>query len=206
MTRIVLVHGAATTPSVWDDVRALLPELDVSAPSRPSTGDFAQESAWLAGLAEDAIVFGMSGGATLVLELAARGCSAAALIAHEPAAGSLAPDLFPPLARALSDGGVTAFGAALYGELWSRDAALDDDAVARDLAMFRTFEPRAPAIDAPPTLVTTGSRSPAVRHRLARSLESQLGYRIATIEGCAHFVARENPAAVAQLIREALRT
>jgi pimeloyl-ACP methyl ester carboxylesterase len=43
-----------------------------------------------------------------------------------------------------------------------------------------------------------------VRHRLAATLASELGYRTATVEGTSHFIAKENPAAVAQLIREAL--
>ncbi len=204
MTRIVLVHGAATTASIWDEVVALMPHDDVSAPARPSCGDLGREADWLESLTRDAVVFGISGGATLVLALAARGSDASALIAHEPAAGSLAPDLFPPLAGALASGGVEAFGTALYGALWRRDSRLDDEAVARDLEMFKTFEPAAPAPDAPPTLITTGALSPDVRHRLAASLASELGYRTAIVEGASHFIARENPAAVAHLIRGVL--
>lgn len=202
MTRIVLVHGAATSPAIWEDVMALMPNDDVSAPARPLCGDFGREADWLESLARDAVVFGISGGATLVLELAARGTSASALIAHEPAAGSLAPDLFPPLAAALRSGGVQAFGRALYGEMWSRANALEDEVVARDLAMFSAFEPAAPAPGAPPTLVTTGAQSPPERHRLAGALASALGYRTATVEGTRHFIAKENPRAVARIIRE----
>lgn len=203
MSRIVLVHGAATNPSVWDGVIDLLPEYDVSAPARPLCGYLDREADWLEGVAEGAIVFGMSGGATLALELAARGSRAAALIAHEPAAGSLAPDLFPPLARALASGGVAAFGIALYGELWSSDLAPDDEVVNRDLTMFRAFKPRAAAPGAPPTLVTTGALSPGVRHDLAASLSGTLGYRTKVVEGVRHFIAKEDPEAVARLIRDA---
>ena len=201
MPGVVLVHGAATTPVVWDHVVARLPGVEILAPSRPSTGDLQRECDWLESLAADAVVFGMSGGATLVLELAARGGGGArALIAHEPAAGSLAPAFFAPLATALATGGVPAFGSLLYGPLWVLDPGVDPEAVARDVAMFRAFEPRPPAASA---LVTTGELSPPLRHDIGAGLGA-LGYGIRTIPGARHFIALEAPDAVAELIREAL--
>ena len=201
MADVVLVHGAATTPKVWDSVRALLPEFEVVAPARPRTGDLTLECDWLEGISHGAVVFGMSGGATLVLELAARGADARALIAHEPAAGSLCPELFVDLAAALDSGGVEAFGTALYGPSWALAPGVTEEQVRKDVAMFRSFEPRAPLT---PTLVTTGSDSPPLRHELAQSLAERHGYPTTIVEGASHFIAQGAPDAVAALVRGAL--
>src|SRR6187431_2725648 len=92
--RVLLVHGAATTSRVWDRLRALLAAdgLDVVAPDRPSSGDLAVELAALADDADDALVVGVSGGATLGLALAGMRPLAGAVL-HEPAVGSLVPGL-----------------------------------------------------------------------------------------------------------------
>lgn len=201
MPDVVLVHGAATTPAVWDQVVTALTDVDVLAPRRPSTGDLQRECDWLESLASEAVVFGMSGGATLVLELAARGRGGAkALIAHEPAAGSLAPAFFAPLAAALAEGGVPAFGSLLYGPSWQLDPRVDPTAVQLDVAMFKTFEPRAPLM---PALVTTGELSAPLRHDIGAALGA-LGYSTRTIPGASHFIAVESPDAVAGLVRDAL--
>jgi len=201
MADVVLVHGAASTAHVWDAVIAELDGIDVLAPDRPGTGSLDSEIDWLESLASGAVVFGMSGGATLALGLAMRGASARAIIAHEPAAGSLSPELFAPLAQALGADGVAGFGAALYGPLWSLHPSVSEESVRADLAMFRSFEP-APAIH-PHVLITTGDRSPAIRHTIAARL-SELGYSTATLPGSSHFAAAEAPCAVATLIRAAL--
>ena len=201
MADVVLVHGAATTPLVWDRVRALLPDFEVLAPARPGTGDLTLECNWLEGISDGAVVFGMSGGATLVLELAARGASAHALIAHEPAAGSLCPELFVELAAALDTGGVEAFGNALYGPEWTQAPGVTEEQVRKDVGMFRAFEPRAPLTA---TLVTTGIDSPPLRHHLARLLAEKHGYATTTVEATSHFIAHGAPDAVAALVRGAL--
>ena len=51
--RILLIHGAATTPAVWGRLVPMLaaddlPVLDVTAPERPSSGDLTIEVAHLA--------------------------------------------------------------------------------------------------------------------------------------------------------------
>lgn len=201
MADVVLVHGAATTAAIWDAVVDELPGVDVLAPDRPGTGDLALETKWLESLSSGAVVFGLSGGATLVLELAARGAAATTLIAHEPAAGSRSPELFPPLAAALAADGVDGFGSALYGPLWSRAPGLTDEQVARDLAMFRTFEPAPPLH--PRTLITTGEHSPPLRHDIAARL-GEMGYASRALPGSSHFAAAQAPAAVAAVIRDAL--
>ncbi len=200
MTRIVLVHGAATTAAVWSRVMDLLDGYDVIAPERPSTGDLDEELDHLAPLAEGSLVVGASGGATLCLALAASTTVIAGGIAHEPAVGSLVPELLEPIAAAYASGGVSAMGGALYGPLWRLEMAPDADAVERDLGMFRAFEPHAPAPGQGSVLVTTGARSPEVRFTAAARLAAVLGYATSTVPDCSHFVAYENPRAFAALI------
>jgi pimeloyl-ACP methyl ester carboxylesterase len=93
--RICLVHGAATTARIWDAVagalRALMPAALVEVPERPASGSLDTEIEALLGPTRGALVVGVSGGATLGLELAARGAGFRAAILHEPAVGSLLP-------------------------------------------------------------------------------------------------------------------
>ncbi|PKQ25657.1 MAG: hypothetical protein CVT64_08090 [Actinobacteria bacterium HGW-Actinobacteria-4] len=214
MMRIVLVHGAATTGAVWDPVLALLDDLEVSAPDRPCSGNLETELAWLESHASGALVAGMSGGATLALGLASRVTAAAAIIAHEPAVGSLLPELLAEPGKALAEGGVAAFGRTLYGDLWHPAMARDGGvvpsdfavpsgfSVRADVAMFRAFEPAAPHEEAPVTLVTTGELSPPLRHDAAARLNGVYGYWTATLPGARHFVAQESPATFAALVRD----
>jgi len=201
MADVVLVHGAASTAAVWNRVVTALRPLTVLAPDRPGTGNLALEADWLESISDGAVVFGMSGGATLVLELAARGSAARALIAHEPAAGSHSPELFGPLAAALEADGVGGFGSALYGPRWSPAPGLTKEQVERDLAMFRSFEPAPP--QHPAVLVTTGAFSPPLRHQISGRLHG-LGYPLRTLPGATHFAAAQAPQQVAALIRESL--
>ncbi len=208
MTRVVLLHGAATTARVWDAVAALLTAADtgydVVAPERPRTGDLARELAWLGPYVEGAWVVGMSGGATLGLALAAAGATIAGAILHEPAAGSLAPGLLGPAAEAFARGGTEEFGATLYGRSWRPAMAggVDDAVTARELAMFRSVEPGPPVAPAGPVLVTYGARSPAVRRTAAEALRDAHGYRIRELPGTGHFVAVDAPTAIATLVGE----
>lgn len=206
--RIVLIHGAATTAAIWQGVSrelaALDPDLPVIAPQRAYSGDLATEVDALAALCTDAIVLGVSGGATLGLALLASGVPLAGAILHEPAVGSLVPNLLAPMVAAYASGGVAAFGAALYGPAWTARMAPDDpDAVRRDLAMFRAFEPgavTATTATAVPTVMTTvGSLSPPPRHEAARALRSHCGLPYRVIEGCGHAAHLERPEALAVL-------
>ena len=199
---IVLIHGAATTASVWDAVVAELHGLDVVAVDRPCTGDLAAELEWLAPRVRGALVVGVSGGATLGLALAASRVPLAGALLHEPAVGSLAPALLAGVAAAYAVGGVEGFGAALYGAGWDRSMAADDDAVvARELPMFRSFEPERASEAQGPVLVTVGELSPAGRHDAARALRDRLDYPVTVIPGAVHFVQHDRPAQYARLIR-----
>lgn len=202
--RIVLVHGAATTGRIWTGVAAALPEFEVLTPDRPCTGDLDRELDALATLCEGAVVGGVSGGATLGLALASRGVPFHAAVLHEPAAGSLVPGLLDVVAAAYAAGGVPGFASTLYGPLWSpSDGPVDDAMVARDLAMFRGYEPAAPAAGAGPVLQTVGGDSPPVRHEVAEALTRELGLPGRVIPGVKHAVHLEAPTTFADLLRAA---
>jgi pimeloyl-ACP methyl ester carboxylesterase len=201
-TRIVLVHGAATTSRVWRRLVPLLVGFDVRCPDRDSSGHLDAELAALEPLCKGAIVTGVSGGATLGLALAARGAGLAGAVLHEPAVGSLLPGLLDPMIAAYADGGAPAFASALYGRAWTPDEApADPGAVGRDLAMFRAFEPAAPAGGEGPLLLTVGELSPPVRHESVRRLAAAFALPTAVLPGASHAVQLENPAALAARIR-----
>jgi hypothetical protein len=198
----VLIHGAATTSRVWRQVVPLLDGFEVLCPDRPCRGDLAIEVGTLAPICREAVLAGVSGGATLGLALAAAGVPFAAALLHEPAVGSLLPGLLEPFRAAYADGGPDAFGAALYGPAWTSAEAPDDPAaVGRDLAMFRGFEPAAPAPGAGAVVVTVGECSPPVRHESVRRLSARFGLPTEVLPGAGHAVHLEQPEAFAAAVR-----
>ena len=204
MTRVVLVHGAATSARVWERLTPLLPGWDVTAVTRPRTGDLDREVAWLADRAVGAWVVGMSGGATLGLALASTGTHLLGAVLHEPAAGSLAPGLLAPMVAAFEQGGTEAFAQTLYGGSWSpalAEGARDDEVTARELAMFRGFEPGPPSASSGRVVVTCGSRSPQPRHDAAAALRARHGYEVASVPAAGHFAAYDAPEAFAAVVR-----
>jgi pimeloyl-ACP methyl ester carboxylesterase len=198
--RILLIHGAATTGHVWRHVVAALcerPETrndEVVVAWRGQSGDLDREIEALEELAHDSLVVGVSGGATLGLELSARNTGIRGAILHEPAAGSLAPGLLTHVAAALDADGLPGFGRALYGPGWTPgETTADLDTVRGEFAMFGAFEPRALVTDPDTILVTTGENSPAPRHAAARALRTELGVRTAVLSGVAHAVHLDAP-------------
>ena len=205
MTRVLLVHGAATTARVWDLLLPLLPDVDLVVPDRPSSGDLSVELAALAPSAEGAVVVGVSGGATLGLALACASSHLAGAVLHEPAVGSLAPGLLDHVVAGWTAGGVVGFGSALYGPSWEPAMApADPDAVDRDLAMFRRFEPTALVPGNGRVLVTVGEDSPPLRHVAAHALRDRLGTEVRVLPRSGHFVQHDNPAALAAAVRSVL--
>ncbi|NKY39065.1 alpha/beta fold hydrolase [Cellulomonas septica] len=205
LPRVVLVHGAGTTAHVWDRVRPLLLDVaDVVTPERPSTGDLPRELDAL-GDVEGAVVVGVSGGATLGLALAASDVPLAGAVLHEPAVGSLVPGLLDHVLAGWAAGGVAGFGTALYGPTWDASMAADDpDAVGRDLAMFRRFQPSPVAPAQGPVVVTVGADSPPARHAAADALRPY-GVEVRVLRGCGHFVHHDAPAVLAAAVRDLLR-
>ena len=204
--RLALIHGAATTSRVWRHVVPLLADggpLAVAVPDRPCSGDLATEAAALRPFCAGAVVAGVSGGATLGLALAAAGVPAAAVL-HEPAVGSLLPGLLDQVRAAYAEGGVPAFARALYGTAWTAaEAPADLGAVARDLAMFTSFEPVAPAQEVGPVIITVGERSPAIRHESVARLADKFGLSVEVIADAGHAVHLTHPAAFAAVIGRA---
>ncbi|MEV0355154.1 alpha/beta fold hydrolase [Nocardia sp. NPDC050697] len=202
--RVVLVHGTATDGRVWAGVSAALGDrYEVECPTRPQSGDLDTEIGFLAPRCAGAVVVGVSGGATLGLELAARGVPFSAAVLHEPAAGSLVPGLLGSVAAAFAEGGTGAFARALYGESWHEGRTTADPAtIAAELRMFRAFEPRPlPGGVAARVLLTVGAGSPEPRHRANAALTGLLGVRSRVVPG-AHALHLDHPAALAELVRE----
>lgn len=204
--RVVLVHGAATTPAVWDRLVPLLRAAglggeQVVVPERPSSGDLATEIRSLAEVARSTVLVGVSGGATLGLALLASDVHLAGAVLHEPAVGTLCPGLLDPVIAGYKAGGVPGFGRALYGAGWTPDMAPPDPgAVARDLAMFAGFEPTEVAEGQGPVIVTVGSGSPPIRHEAARALNVRLGIEWTVLPRSDHFVHHDNPAALVNVV------
>lgn len=190
MTRVVLIHGAATDQRVWQATAAALTEhvgVEVLAPTRPQSGDLDREIAFLQPLCAGAFVVGVSGGATLGLELAARGTDLLGGVFHEPAAGSLAPGLLSHVAAALATAGTAGFGKALYGQAWtpeSTEASLAT--IEREFAMFGAFEPSHLPADHAQITLTVGKFSPEARYSSVAALSAFLGVPWRILPGVSH--------------------
>ncbi|WP_051406444.1 alpha/beta fold hydrolase [Williamsia sp. D3] len=202
-SRAVLLCGVAVDPPVWEQTSTVLSErgFHVVIPQRPRSGDLAAEVEFLAPLCDDAVVFGVSGGATLGLELAARGVTMTAAVLHEPAAGSLMPGLLDPVVAAFDEHGVPGFGHELYGPGWDPSMTTSNwETVARELAMFRRFEPRPLTINSSSVTLTVGAKSPRVRHESVNALAGALDLKVRVLPGTSHAAHLDN--AFAPLIEE----
>jgi pimeloyl-ACP methyl ester carboxylesterase len=201
--RVVLIHGVATDSRVWaGTIAALGPAVEVHAPDRPQSGDMDTEIAALAPLCAGALVVGVSGGATLGLELAARGVEFAGALLHEPAAGSLAPGLLDEVARAFRRQGVAGFGGALYGPSWTPAlTTASRDTVAGELAMFRAFEPGPVGRSADRITLTVGRYSSPARHRSVHDLAAAFGIEWRVLSGAGHAAHLETPDRLAHWVR-----
>lgn len=200
--RVVLIHGAATTAAVWRELSPSLAGIaEVVAPQRRYSGLWDAELDDLADLCRGSFVVGVSGGATLGLGLVQRGISLLGAVLHEPAAGSLSPRLLDAAATAMARGGPAAFGSALYGPGWVPSMLpADPDAVARDLAMFRSFEPTSTPRSMTGVLLTVGEDSPTIRRDSVAAIAELLGARIAVVPGGLHAVHLDSVPAFAAVI------
>jgi pimeloyl-ACP methyl ester carboxylesterase len=203
--RVVLIHGTATTAAIWGKLSESLADFaEVITPQRASSGVWDAELDDLAELCAGSFVVGVSGGATLGLGLLQRGVPVRGAVLHEPAAGRLAPRLLDAAVAAMATGGPHAFGSALYGRGWTSSMLpADPDAVARDLAMFRRFEPAPTPEPMARVLLTVGEDSPPIRHDAVAAVAHLIGARMAVIPGGLHAVHVDSvPAFAAVIIAE----
>ena len=221
---VVLVHGVGFGPGTLRGVAAALArQAGVLVISRRGYGVRAGDppAATVATHVDDlmqaldeaaverAVLAGMSGGATIVMAAALahpdRVCCA---VAHEPAVGSLAPELRVQILAALEDGadGLMRF---LAGErTWAalplgvREwLAAHPWLITADAGAFARYEPH--FHDAPVPLISSlGERSSAARFAVAERLSARTGAPVVVVPGCGHLPQFDAPTAFAQLIVE----
>lgn len=223
---VLLLHGVGLDPRLFDPLLDMLsgPTL---APLRPpyadagppgSVSDQAVALAEVLATTTDVTVVGVSGGATIALALAALDPPGlAAVVAHEPLVGPLAPDLHATVAAsaarlAASRGasGVAEFLARLVGpEAWAalppdaiEFARIHADVVRAEVPTFATFAPDVDRLAGSrvPVLVTTGGRSHRRRHDAAAALAGAAPIRTDTVAEAGHLVHVDQPARFAALI------
>lgn len=162
-----------------------------------------------------AVIAGMSGGATIALALAlSHPERVQAAVAHEPAVGSIAPELRTLVRSALLDGGGRNLLRVLAGvETWSNlptDVVTALDAhpglVEADAGAFLAFEPRLPAVcDRVPLVCSVGERSSALRFTVAGRVAARTRAPVVVVPGCGHLPQLDAPEAFAQLILDQTR-
>lgn len=157
-----------------------------------------------------AVLVGVSGGATVALEAALTHPGRVLVaIAHEPAAGSLAPELHSRIRGALEDGGGVALVRFLIGEPgWARLTPPARAAIARrhalieaDARAFTAYEPSLPAAatDPIPLICALGERSGQLRRAVAERLSARTGAPVVVVPGSGHLPQLDAPAALAEL-------
>jgi pimeloyl-ACP methyl ester carboxylesterase len=229
---VVLIHGVGFGPATLEPLAAALtPHVRVEIPARRGYGERVHlaPAASVAEHVDDvvdvldragigrAIVAGMSGGATVALALAlSHPERVVTAVAHEPAVGSLAPELRVLVGGALRRGGGSALLRVLAGEeTWAMLApaavsALDASSglVEADAAAFMVFEPHlasaAPGASTTdsPLVCSVGERSSPLRFAVAERLAARTGAPVAVVRGCGHLPQLDAPGAFAELILE----
>ena len=137
-------------------------------------------------LCSGAFVIAVGGGATLGLELAARGVDGGSGL-HRTGAGSTRPRSSSARRRWAEAHGVTGFGRALYGPMWNRrmtEASLET--VRAEFAMFGEFEPRPLRVPSGTITLTHGEILPAPRHDAVHALAQALRTPARVLQGVSH--------------------
>ncbi len=157
-----------------------------------------------------AVVAGCSGGATVALAAALMvPHRAIAALVHEPAVGSLAPELSDLIAATVAVGGGRALVRALAGpQTWARlttdqTAQLDARAelVEADARAYVAWDPDLRDIAAAaPVTTTVGERSTLLPHAAARRLHERTGAQVLVLPGCGHLAQLDAPVAWAAII------
>lgn len=198
-------------------------DVSVEIVTRPTDRlDFGHQVAHLAERcreATNAVLVGISGGATLALACAIDATAGLrAIVTHEPLIGPLEPELHDRveqagtrLAAKPSEEAAMGFVAGLYGTGWT-DAGIEahgwarsnHQVICREVAQFATFHPSSEALSVSvPHLTTVGARSGPERHRVASNLVAA-GAVAAVIENCGHLVPVEQPESFADVLTDFL--
>lgn len=159
-----------------------------------------------------AVVAGASGGATVALAAALLApARVRAAVCHEPAVGSLAPELQALVRGALRRGRGMALARALAGpDLWANlDAAHRDrlrvrsEFFAADAQAFLDWEPPFGGRPSTRVVLTVGRRSSPLRHAIAARLGDRLRGRVVVLGGCGHLPQVEAPGRFGAVIHHA---
>lgn len=223
---IVLLHGVGAGPDTFAPLAELLAVdhrvLVLERPGgahRPVSLEGQAEAvaeAMAAHGAGDALVVGVSGGATLALALAIRHREVGVVV-HEPLVGRRATALHQRFAAAArqaerSDAAALEVVRAVLGEAtWQRlapaaRARIEADAArARaEIPVFAAFDP-SPAdlasLGTRPLLTTVGARSGPERRAAAAVLAEAAGATVAEVDGAGNAVHLDAPDAFASLVR-----
>jgi 3-oxoadipate enol-lactonase len=221
---VVLVHGVGFGPASLTPVAAALQRhAEVLVHSRRGYGWRAGEAPAasvalhvddlleaLDGLSvERAVLVGVSGGATVVMAAAlARPDRVACAVAHEPAVGSVAPELRLQILTAL-EGGADELMRFLAGEAtWARLPivvrewlAANTRLIESDAGAFARYEPHFHDGEVEiPLICSLGERSSDARFLVAERLSARTGAPVLVVPGCGHLPQFDAPRAFAELI------
>lgn len=162
---------------------------------------------------EQAVVAGASGGATIALAAALMAPERVlGAVAHEPAVGTLAPELLELIVDTLAAGGGMALVRALAGpRTWARLTGAELAGLRARAALFEAdsraylaWEPMLDDVPAgAPITTTVGELSNPLRHAVARRLRQHADARVVVISGCGHLAQLDAPDAFAAVVRDA---
>lgn len=161
---------------------------------------------------ERAVVAGVSGGATIALAAALTVPErVVAAVSHEPAVGSLGPELMALIEKSVQTGGMALVQALAGPATWARLTAgelgeleASSAIVADDARAYLAWEPPLDrGADAAPVVCTVGLNSSPMRHTIARVVEERIGAQVVVVADCAHLVQLDAPSAFASIISAA---
>lgn len=227
---VFLIHGVGFGPATLAPLAAALaPHARVEVLARRGYGERARQppAAMVEEHVDDlfyaldragvhrAVLAGVSGGATVALAAAlAWPERVATAVAHEPAVGSVSPELRALIVGALErgGGGLARFLAgeatwvALPPELLAW-LARHEELIQEDALAFARYEPRFPEEEsgndpdaAIPLVCSLGERSSQTRAQVAQRLAARTGAPVAVVSGCGHLAQFDAPAAFADVI------